>query len=482
MNNKYRDPPPARISCQDWHSLFREIPDSLLDEYRYYRHWGKTAWNNYLQPPSAFAVYGARYLKRLKYDNSLAALRLWGFLLNESERLFRARQMGSKIVAVMGDLGPLPVLVGSFPNLIPFYPDCLWWTPFLNESEVLFEAAAELGIGEDCCFVRAALGGFVKRAYFPDPDLAIAATGASCDDMAAVIQHARWKTGIPFHHFELPLRRSGGMRLGAEPMVEINGVEAPQAALELLKREVGEVIAKLEVAAGERLNEAKFQESVRQSNRLRSLIAELKRLTYTAPAAPLPALELMNVEFSALTGYGDREETIAILKHLIATVQDRVKKDVGVLDPDAIPIAWVNPTADPLLLCWWEDLGGRVVATEYVIRQALTPLSEGLSPEETIARSILQGSLIGFSGQRAAWAVEEALNHGAEGAIITGIFASSHCGAETWLMRDELSRKLGGPVLTFDVAGPGKADQQAQIRTRMEALAETLKNRRKTPR
>ncbi|MEO0052392.1 MAG: hypothetical protein ABIK11_07665, partial [candidate division WOR-3 bacterium] len=185
FNFGYQDPVPARITFEEWDDLFQQIPDELIEKFHYFPP-NQDAWSKYLFPPQVFAIYGARHLRRLKFDNSLAALRLWGFVNNESERLFRARQIGRRVIAVMGDLGPLAVLVNAFPDCVPFYPDCWWWTPFAMESKVLLETAARLGIGEATCYSRAALGAFAKHSYFPDPDLIIAATGASCDDYSGV--------------------------------------------------------------------------------------------------------------------------------------------------------------------------------------------------------------------------------------------------------------------------------------------------------
>ena len=474
---KWQDPPPARIDALEWHRLFGGIPKTVIDDCRYYRWAGSTDWNTYLQPPSTFIIYGARYLKKLVFDNSLASLKLWGFMLNEGERLYRARQAGKKIVAVMGDLGPVPVIVSAFPELVPFYPDCLWWTPFLNESTVLLEEAEKHGLGEDCCFVRAALGAFIKRAYFPDPNLAIAATGASCDDMSAVIQQVHNRCRVNIHYLELPYRRDAPFRFPGENVVEFDNTSAPEGAYELLRSEFRELISKLEDLAGHKLDHGRFRESLLRTNRLRRLISQIKEVTYTAPRATLPALEMMNIEFMALSGYGDMEEAVNILEDILATVEKRAETGSGVLDENAVRAAWINPTADPLLLCWWEDFGGRVVATEYLIRQALLPLRESGSPEEVSAQAMLSGSLIGSSQARAGYLVEEARRFNAQGVIISSVFASSHCATETWLLREEMIRELECPVLVFDLAGPAKAHQQAQIRTRMEAFAEMMRAR-----
>ena len=140
-NVGYSDPKPGRIGFGEWLELFERVPDDLIERYHYYGD--SEAWSKYLFPPQTFAIYGARHLRRLKFDNSLAALRMWGFVQNETERLFRARQTGRRVIATMGDLGAVPVIVNSFPGCVAFYPDCIWWTPFVMESRVLFDAAAE---------------------------------------------------------------------------------------------------------------------------------------------------------------------------------------------------------------------------------------------------------------------------------------------------------------------------------------------------
>lgn len=467
---EWTDPPAARISFSDWHRNFSKIPDSLIDEYRYYRRAGKTDWNTYLQPPTSFAIYGLRYLKRLTYDNSLASLRLWGFMLNEGERIYRAKQMGKKIVAVMGDLGPNPVLVYAFPELVPFYPDCLWWAPFLNESSVLFEEAERFGLGDDCCFVRAALGAFTKRAYFPDPDLSIASTGATCDDMSAVMQLAQWQRNLNIHWLDIPLRKDEELSVLLQP--DLN-----RHSFDFLVNSFRSLIATLEDLTGHKLDPGKFRASLQRANHLRSRLLDLKELTYSASAAPLSALEMMNAEFMTLSGYGDMEEAVSVMEHLVETVRCRRENNEAVLKDDALPVAWINPTADPLLLCWWEDLGGRVIATEYVIRQALEPLETTGKPEEILANAVMNGSLLGSSRQRARFVIDEAQKYGAIGGIISVVFASSHCALETKSIQEDVSKALNGPVLSFDLVGPGKANQQAQVRTRLEALAETLRRK-----
>lgn len=455
----YRDPTPARITFDEWDVLFQQVPDELIERFRYFAP-NQEAWSKYLFPPQMFAIYGARHLRRLKFDNSLAALRMWGFVQNEIERLFRARQMGKEVIAVLGDLGPLAVIVNSFPQSVAFYPDCWWWTPFAMESKVLLEKAAELGIGDATCFSRAALGAFAKHCYFPEPDLVIAATGASCDDY------------------------SGVESLVAQIVPEVVWVETPARVEDEAGRErtermlIGEyqrVINRLEELIGVRLTEEMLGAGVRRANQLRRQTARLRELAYSYGA--LPGLEMMVVEFGTLHGYSDFQEWQAIVDHLLQTAEKRVREGKPVLGAERLRIGWVTPPADPLLLSYLEDQGARLVATEYVINQALSLLDESIPSLQAIARSLLNASLIGSSAQRAEMFVVEARRRQAEGGIVSGILGGSHCAMESRLLGDYIKKALDIPLLEFDVAPPSK-EIDRQTRTRIDAFLELVRSRR----
>jgi len=478
-NKSFTDPKPQRINLSQWHRLFKQIPDEFIDHYRYFRFAGKTDWNTYLFPPSSFLIYGSRYLNKLKFDNSLASLRLWGFMMNESERLYRAKQIGLKVVANMGDLGAIPPLVFSFDKTVSFYPDCFWWTPFLNESNVLFEEAQRCGIGEDCCFVRAALGAYSKLAYFPKPDLNIGATGASCDDMANVMQLIE-NLGHKIYWFELPHRKDFSPHMKKEKFSKTisHSTEYQSYLKEFLVKEFECLIPALEDLTGQNYEKEKLKKTISRINKIRELINEIRDVVFSASKPPLPALEIMNIEFMALAGYSDPDEAINILKHIKETVKERVKNQMGISDENALRILWITPPADPLLLNYLEDLDGRLVGTEFVINQALFPLPINTNPINSLADGLLNASLIGTSKSRAGEIITQAKKYKAEGVIISNIFASSHCALETSLLKDEIYKKLNIPVLSFDVVTPGKKQMQSQILNRMTAFMELIKDRR----
>ncbi|MHC4778288.1 MAG: 2-hydroxyacyl-CoA dehydratase family protein [Planctomycetota bacterium] len=473
----FPDPAPAKMTLEGWHERFKSVPDAVLEAYRYYRHVGTTPWNAYLQPPSYFHIYGMRVMRRLKFDNGLAALRLWGFILNEGERLFRAKQAGMKVVALMGDYGGIAPLVYSFPGLVPFYPDYQYWMPFLAESNVLFESADTAGIGENCCFVRAALGAFLRGGYFPEPDLVIVSTGAACDDVGAVAQRVH-DLGYPTVWTELPWRKT------VHPWYEhLEADESPgkipfdTAAREILVEEYGGLCAALAELSGVPHDEGRLADTLSKVEEGRRSIRRIRELAFSSSPTPLPALELMQVEFAGPAFYADLDECLDVLGDVQSTVEKRASAGVGFGEIDASPVAWATPPADPLLLNRLEDLGGRLAGTEFMVAQSRAPIDLARPPLAALAESFLQGSLLGSGQSRAEDLCREARGFGARGAVISGIFASSHCVSETRILREELSKRLEGPVLTFDVPSPGGRGLRNPVENRLAAYLEALKRR-----
>ncbi len=449
----YQDPQPARVDFRIWNELFQKIPKEIIENYKYYNQ--EADWARYLSPPQTFAIYGARHLLRLKFDNSLSALRLWGFVFNETERLFRARQIGRKIIAVMGDLGGLPPLVYSFSNLIAFYPDCLWWQPFLQENYTLFEAAATYGLPETSCYSRAVIGAFLKNSYFPKPDLIIASTGASCDDYSSVMQIVHHLYKERFIWLEIPPRKN------------------ISRGRSLLASEYKGLLKALEELSGERMTIDKLRKGLLRVNRIRRTYQRLKDLVGKARVSPLPALEMLWLEFGNLHFYSDIEEWEKILNNIFTTVRRRVKEGKGVLKEEAKKIVWVTPPADPYYLTYFEDCGARIVGSEYLINQALGEIDTSKDLFFALADAYLRASLIGRSEERARLIIEAVKRYDGRGVVISGIFGASHCAYETEILRDEIRKKAKVPVFAFDIPLPSEGIPK-QTKTRIQSFLENL--------
>jgi benzoyl-CoA reductase/2-hydroxyglutaryl-CoA dehydratase subunit BcrC/BadD/HgdB len=212
-----------------------------------------------------------------------------------------------------------------------------------------------------------------------------------------------------------------------------------------------------------------LKENIKKTNVLRRLVKSIKNLCYEAETTPFPALEMMVIEFGNLYAYADFEEWLSILRMVHATIKDRVGREVGVLEKNALPVAWVTPTADPILLNTIEDAGCRVVASEYVIKQAMVEIEEDGDPFHVLARSFINASLIGSTRERVKRIKTEIETGRIAGVIITNMLGASHCAMETRLIEKMLDSV---PVLAIDVPAPAGITEQ--LKTRVAAFVETL--------
>jgi len=426
-------------------------------------------------PLNRHVADGDRRLLKLEYDASPAALRLWNFLLTEEDRLHQAREAGRKIVGTMKDLGTVPVMAYALPNVVAFYPDGAWWTPCVMElSEGLFALAQSLGVGEAFCPVRAMIGAFVNRRHFPIPDLLTCSVGATCDDFSSIAQRLE-SLGFPILWWEMPARRHPDPD---EPAVTLpGGFPAPASQVALVRSEMERLRAALENLAGARLGDDELAAGIREANRIRAVLDELRRLAYTADPCPMPALEMLIAEMLAIHFCSDRAESAAVLGELLDEVRLRVRQRRGVLPEGAARIFWVNPVADLRMMNLLEDCGGRLGGTEFLFCHALDRIPEDLPPLEALARMALADPMVGPSADRAERIVRDVQDFGAEAVVVSRIPGASHCALEGAVMGEIVRARLGIPVVEVEVP-PIIDPMLPTLRTRLEALTETVFQRR----
>ena len=398
-------------------------------------------------------------LEQLQFDNSPAALRLWNFLLTENARLHQARANGDKIVGTMKDLGTVPVMAYALPSLRAFYPDGAWWTPCLMEcSDKLLQQAETMGIDASFCPVRAMLPAFENGKHFPQPDLLICSTGAICDDFSAIAQRLE-HLGHSILWWEMPRRREPGP--GESACVLPGNLTAPKIQVDCVRTELQRVGEALGELAGKTLDDDCLAAGIRAANQVRRLLDSLRRTVYAAPAAPLPALEMLVAEMLAIHFCSDREETIAVLDGLLAEVQTRIRQNQFVIGADAVRIFWVNPVADLRAMNLLEELGGRICGSDYMFTHALDLIPENLPPLEALARTALADPMVGPTADRAA-------------RIVRG---ASHCAREGEIIRGIVRQNIGIPTIELEI--PPVCDAMLpNLGSRLQALVETARARR----
>lgn len=454
---------PKQIGFDEWDARYRELREAGMRE------------PAYGGPLRRHAEDGDRRLPKLRYDNSAAALRLWNFLLSEEDRLLARKNEGHLLVGAMKDLGTVPVLAYSLPEVTAFYPDGAWWIPCVMElSAGLLDVADELGLDESFCPVRAMAGAFLTEAHFPIPDLLTCSVGATCDDFSAIAQRLNG-LGYPVLWWEMPHRHAPDP--GEDAVVLPGGFEAPAWQVELVRAELERVRGAIEHAAGRRLDEETLREGIRRANAVRRCLRKLRERSYGACRCPMPALEMLVAEMLAIHFCSDRDESLAVLECLLEEVEHRIAADTGVLPEDAARVYWVNPVADLRAMNLLEACGGRICGTEYLFCHALEPVPEDVQPMEALARAALADPMVGTSSDRARRVAEEARAFGAEAVVVSRIPGASHCATEGAVICDIVRAEMDIPVVEFEV--PPLCDSvEPGLGTRLTALVETVVNRR----
>ena len=462
--NVQMDHRPQRLTLDQWDRRYAELKSAGLREPCY----GGPLRRHYDD--------GDLRLAKLRMDDSPAALRLWNLLLSEEDRLHQARAGGKRLLGAMKDLGTVPVMAYALDNLAAFYVDGAWWLPCLMENQTgMLELADRYGIDESYCPVRAMLGALVSEAHFPVPDLMTCSVGATCDDVASITGRLT-ELGFDILWWEMPHRRRP--EPGEESVTLPGGFYAPRPQVDFVRGELERVGAALEKLAGQSLDDDRLAAGIARANRVRRLLTELRRLAYTAVPCPLPALEMLVAEMLAIHFCSDQAETTAVLDDLLAEVQTRSRAGAGVLDADAARIFWVNPVADLRAMNLLEDAGGRICGSDYMLCHALDPIPEDLAPMEALARTALADPMVGSPLDRAARIAADARRFGAKAVVLSRIPGASHCGLECRLIGETVRRQLNVPVMEIEV--PPLCDGLEQtLRTRLEALVETVKENRR---
>ena len=457
--------PAEKITLEQWEERYKDLCTQGMKD------------PSYGGPLGRHVKHGDLRIQSLKFDNSPAALDLWNFLLTEEERLHQDISKGYKLVGTMKDLGTIPVMAYSLPNVKAFYPDGAWWIPCIMElSAGLLEIADKLGVNDSFCPVRAMLGAFMNKKHFPIPDLLICSAGATCDDFSAIAQRVEYM-GHPIFWWEIPARRD------PEPdessVMLPGGFVAPALQISLVKKEMERIREVLEHLADTKLDDIKLAQGIRKANQIRRLLRDLRHLVYKADLCPLPALEMQIAEMLAIHFCSDQGETLRIYRDLVREVKRRIKAGEGILGREAIKIYWINPVADIKVMNILEECGGRLCGTEFLFCHALDEIPENIPPLEALSRMALADPMAGPTRDRAERICQDIREFGAEAVVISRIPGASHCAFEGHLIKKKVLEKFEIPVTEIEV--PPLCDSfQTALQTRIEALVESVKTNRRT--
>jgi benzoyl-CoA reductase/2-hydroxyglutaryl-CoA dehydratase subunit BcrC/BadD/HgdB len=219
--------------------------------------------------------------------------------------------------------------------------------------------------------------------------------------------------------------------------------------------------------------------SIQKANLFRRVLDQIRQLAYATEIAPIGSLEMLVAEMLALHYCSDYDEALIVLKNLLEEIQNRIENNIGVLPKNAARIFWVNPTADIKVMNVLEACGGRVCGTEYLFSHALDIIPESIDPIEALAQAALGDLMVGSTNERTQRIQQDIKRFAAEGVIISRIPGASHCAWEGMLIANKLRQSTNLPMIEIEV--PSLCDAtEPSIQTRLEALIETIKQRRQS--
>jgi hypothetical protein len=318
------------------------------------------------------------------------------------------------------------------------------------------------------------LPAFENGEHFPKPDLLICSTGAVCDDFSAIAQRLE-HLGHSIFWWEISRRRqpASGEMACALP----GNLAAPKIQVDCVRTELQRVGKALGELAGKTLDDDLLTAGIHAANHVRGLLNALRKTVYTAPAAPLPALEMLVAEMLAIHFCSDREETIVVLDGLLAEVQSRVRRNQFIVSAEAVRIFWVNPVADLRAMNLLEELGGRICGSDFMFTHALDLIPENLPPLEALARTALADPMVGPTADRAARIVRECQASRAEAVVVSRIPGASHCAREGKIIREIVRQRIGIPTIELEI--PPVCDAMLpNLGSRLQALIEIARAKR----
>ena len=233
-------------------------------------------------------------------------------------------------------------------------------------------ASNRLGYPVDTCSAHRVALGAQALGLFPPPDLLISTTHF-CDGKPKCNEIFEERYHVPFHLIDVPL-------------------EKDESALDYVESQLRKVFSVLGRLAGKEANESLLIESIRNYNRVLSLMMEINRLRSQKPAPYLPANRglTMSMVGSRLLG---RPDLISIYEQFLRELR-KVAREGGPDGGERFRLLWLlaSPVYPTNIFDTLSEFGARIVAEEFTF-ELMHPLSEE-KPLRSIAEWILDSRFI----------------------------------------------------------------------------------------
>jgi benzoyl-CoA reductase/2-hydroxyglutaryl-CoA dehydratase subunit BcrC/BadD/HgdB len=337
-------------------------------------------------------------------------------------------------------------------------------------ARVAVDLAAEAenaGYSRDICsYARTDLGSMLSGktpvGRLPKPDLLLACTN--------ICQTVLFWYRVLAHHFNVPLV------LIDTPFVYYD--EAPEHAIEFVKRQLEQAVPVLEKVAGRSLDERKLTEVGRLSRMASQLWMEVMERNQHRPA-PISAFDQFTQMAPVVEMRGDAA-TVDLYAAMLKEVDERIARGIGAVKDERKRLLWDNLPIWYRLRYLAEFLGQHgiaLVASTYTNAWGeLASMIDSERPFESMARTYTYPILNRGTGHKLATMKRMIETYHLDGVILHSDRSCKPYSVGQIDQRDRLIRHCGVPALLLEADhNDSRCYSEEQVANRLAAFVEMLR-------
>lgn len=394
-----------------------------------------------------------------KIDPSLRGIsELTYMILTIQERLEKIRAKGEKIVGKW-PANPTDIYFGSgVRGLDPFFAAFCKMIA-LGENSMAQKGRSHLS--EDSCPAQAAAYIALTEEIIP-MDYFYPFIGPWCYDSQYCFEALRDKVKGDF---------------GDHPVYSEK--KQKKISYDYMHSEIETFIKKMEHLTGKTIDPEELRREFILENKLRATLREINSFSLLEPS-PISSLDLILCIFISSDWLGDPEACLQILTKIRNSARKRYEKKIPGFNVTPNPvrilitgIAW----GDVGLYSIVDELGGLIVGSECVLNLYFEDIDTEGDPIDILTRRFLSIPYTLSSKKRAKWTLENVRKtQEVEGVIFNCNFGCNYQAAEARIVTDVLKKEGGIPCMITDSDLP--RENRGQMRTRLEAFIEMIRNKR----
>jgi len=397
--------------------------------------------------------------------------------------LSTAKETGRKVVYTFVP-GNVSELIRSF-DMLPVYPEInALQSGMRKKSEGFIRDAEKIGYSEDVCtYVKCDIGMMINGNIgptgekIPDPDLLLLSYTGCFTFMKWFETLERLYPGVPVALLHTPYQEAHKI--------------TPDMTQYMVKQLKEEVIPKMEKVSGQKYDEEKLKELLKNTSKVEDYMLKIFATTKNKPS-PIDAY-FAGVYYIGPINIGFRGTVDAIdyYEELYKEILDRVKKGLGPITPEGemeqekFRLVVEGPPNWTHFREFWKlfyDMGAVVVASSYTKVGGVYDMGFRVNPDkplESLAKYCMNCYTNLNLEQRVELLSDCITNYKADGFLVNSIKSCNSFSAGQLMIMQQLEKRLEIPVsfIESDLVDP-RYFSYSNIKNRLESFFQMLEQRK----